>query len=495
MKFSIFSRRLALASAVVTLTLASAAYAAYSFGYPGSDGYDGSPGQNGRSGQDVQIQALGQSETFNLQGSDGTDGSDGSYGSDATGCWSGTPDYDLYGASGGDGGDGGDAGIGGSGGSIRVYYKDLTNLKKIYVDSTPGVSGRAGRGAAGGNGCRCSTHYWTNRLCHEESRQVTVYEPAGCSPGTEGCNARSFTEYYQVCNDYSFSCQDGSSGSYGRSGGGEIDGRYGNIQLVNRLEPLEATSPSLSAAMQSLTQNQYELTRHEWDAKTGSQVLFASGSKIRDDYSHYAGKTVKHVLFKWQDTVRPTEYYRGESVSLALVGKPAQTSVSFPHSILVDSVTTVENDTTYVDVKRSMKREELTQIKVEDLVGSGLNLELVLIDDANVSDISTTKIFIKSDWDLEAGGEFENWVPENLIRVEQVGNQQKIHVNIGRIPGIKAKKMKDYFSEDCEFEMKIMRDFVGNTERVVRDGGNVFDIEKDLKKRKPIKVEMENKYW
>jgi hypothetical protein len=43
--------------------------------------------------------------------------------------------------------------------------------------------------------------------------------------------------------------------------------------------------------------------------------------------------------------------------------------------------------------------------------------------------------------------------------------------------------------------MKVLRSFAGTEERVVRDGGNTFEIEKDLKKSKPIEVKMDNESW
>jgi len=475
----------------ISLVITGVALAYGNFGSPGQSGYDGQSGQDGRSGQNIEVQALGQAESFNLQGSDGSNGSDGSPGSDAYSCYSGTPNYDLYGADGGNGGDGGRAGSGGSGGSVRIYYKDLTNIKSIFVDSTPGQSGYAGRGSQGGYGCRCSYYSWTNTVCREESRQVTYCSPVGCSPSTEGCTCNTRTEYYEVCNNYSYSCRDGDNGRSGTSGGGEYDGSYGNIELVQRLEPLEATTPSMGVPVETIATNKFELTRHEWDSLSGAQSLFANGSRMRSEYRKYAGKTIKYVQFDWMDTVRPVDYYRGSRVSLSLQGFPAQTIVEFPRNILVDGKQEVNGDTTKVHVTRSMKQEELTKIRVEDLVGKGQNLELVLVDDANVSDIAATKIFIKSDWDLEAGGEFDNWVPENLIRVEQ----NKIRINIGRLSGIKTKKLEKYFSDKCEFEMKVIRDFAGSSERVARDGGNTFDIEKDLKKNKPVEVKMENKSW
>jgi hypothetical protein len=482
---------------VVTFSLltGAGAIAAYSFGVPGQSGYDGSSGRDGRDGQDVVLQVTGQSENLNLTGEDGSNGSDGSPGSSAYNCYSGTPNYDLVGADGGRGGDGGRAGQGGDGGSVRLYYEDAANLKKVFIDSTPGRSGYSGRGAQGGYGCQCSIRYWTNTICHQESRQVTTCNPRGCSAGTEGCACRTHTEYYQVCRDHSFSCYDGDSGRHGVSGGGERDGAYGTIELVQRLEPLESTAPSRSESVDTLLNDRFELTRHEWNSLDGASSLFAAGSRVRSGYSQYAGKTIRFVQFKWLDTIRPVEYYRGHSVSMSLQGKPARTVVDFPNSVLVDSKSQIVGDTMTVQVERSMKRQELTSLRVEELVGSGQNLELVLIDDANVSDISNTKVYIKSDWDLEAGGEWENFVPDDLVRADITGAKHKIRVNIGRLPGIKAKKIAKYFSEKCEFEMKVLRSFAGTEERVVRDGGNTFEIEKDLKKSKPIEVKMDNESW
>ncbi len=464
---------------------------AYYFGNTGRDGSDGQSGYNGRDGSDVVLQATGQAQQLNLQGSDGNSASDGSYGEDARNCYQGRPDNDLVGASGGDGGRGGDGGAGGDGGSVRVYYQNAELIRQIYVDSTPGRGGYAGSGARGGDGCQCSDRSWRRRVCWDEKHYETICEPIGCKQGSPGCSCRTREYYKERCEDRNFYCEDGRDGHDGSSGSHGSDGRLGSIELVPRLEPLESTTPDQSIPVDTLGSSNFMLTRHDWDQKQGALLLFGSGSRIRNDYAEYAGKTIRTVSFSWMDPVRPASYFHGQNVSIGLSGRPATVDVDFSSGMLVDSRSTNDGEHTAVQIRRAMLRRELTQIRVEEMTGANQDLTLILIDDAKVSDIAKTDIFIKSGWDLDGGGEWKGSVPQDLIRSEE----GKIYVNIGRLPGIKPSKIKKYFGDKCEFEMAVNRQFQGTNDRVVRDGGNVFDIEKDVKKQKPIKVEMENKDW
>jgi hypothetical protein len=460
----------------------------YTFGTPGYNGQDGFSGQSGRSGQDVVITANGQSETLNLQGEDGDPGSPGGEGSDAQNCHQGRPNNSLRGAEGGDGGDGGNGGYGGSGGDVLVYAANLSHLKSVYVDSTPGRGGYAGYGSRPGVGCKCWLRSWQGTTCHNENQTVTTCAPAGCKAGTQGCTCTSKTVVVPVCYTETFYCEDGADGRGGMSGGHGSDGSYGSIKVVNRTQPLEATAPSAALSVASVLSTTTELTRHEWDSLSGAANLFANGSRIRDNYEKYAGKTVKTVSFKWLDSVRGPNYYNGQSVALRLVGRPASVDVDFSSDILADFATDVSGDHTTVRVNKTLRYDELTKLRVEEIYGSETGLIMVLIDEANVSDVVRTHINIDSGWDLEGGGEYDADVPQDLIRSPSPG---RIEVALGRLPGIKASKIKKYFGEKTEFEMEISREFVGTSARVLKGENNVFDIKKEVKKQKPIEVKME----
>lgn len=460
----------------------------YEFGHAGSSGQDGQSGYDGRSGQPMEVTATGQSYNFDLRGDDGRDGSNGSQGDDATSCYQDREAYDEYGAPGGNGGDGGRAGNGGNGGSIRVYYEDIANIKSIFVDSTPGRAAYPGDGARGGNGCRCSDYSWERKVCHQETRRVQRCNPYGCSPGSPGCTCRYEDESYEVCDWRTFNCRDGSDGRDGSSGSRGSDGSMGKIELIPRLKPLEEDFPTLYPPVTSLVGENFVLTRHEWDSRVGAPTLFAQGSRIRSNYSLYAGKTVKTVSFDWKDKTRDVDYYPNEQISLYVVDHPATVQVDFPSSILAQTKIVNTQDHTTVNVYKTMKRSELAMLRVDEMYGSNQDLTLVLNDAAKVSDAATTKIYIESGWDLEGGGEYKNWVPAELIRSEE----GKVHINIGRLPGIKASKIKKYFGDKCEFEMQVVREFVGTSVQLSEGKYNILDIEKDVKNKKPIQVKWED---
>jgi hypothetical protein len=475
--------------AIAVALAGSSALANYQFGADGVNGRNGFGGASGRDGQSVTIVAQGQTEQLDLSGGDGSPGGFGAFGSDAYSCYQpNRPDYDVYGADGGDGGDGGYGGSGGDGGSVRAYYADVTHLKNIYVDSSPGQGAFGGQGERGGNACRCYYYSWTNQVCREEAYTVTVCNPVGCSPGAEGCACRTETRYKTVCENRYFYCRDGQYGRNGISGRAGSDGTFGSVQLVGRLAPLEQTTPSMSVLLEQILASPFLLTRHEWDSKQGALTLFAPGSKIRDSYQAYAGKSQNTISFAWLDQDRKPSYYASQKVNLSLSGRPATAKIEFGPELLVDKKITAANQATKVQVLKSMRQDELTKIRVEEMTGSMENLTLTLIDDAKVSDVAQTKIYVEAGWELEAGGAYRDWVPANLIRSEK----GKIHINLGRIPGIKASKLKKYFGEKCSLEIEIDRSFVGITERVRVEGKSVFDIEKDIKKQKPIVVKMEN---
>ena len=112
------------------------------FGYQGTSGRDGYSGESGRDGNSYEVKAQGQSMTLDLSASAGRSGYDGERGGDANYCRQpNLSSEDQQGAWGGSGGRGGDGGKGGNAGDLRIFYEQVTNLKKISVYSFGGSGG------------------------------------------------------------------------------------------------------------------------------------------------------------------------------------------------------------------------------------------------------------------------------------------------------------------------------------------------------------------
>ena len=470
-----------------TLTLAVSAFAqfyGYTFGYPGRDGQSGFSGSGGRDGQNLSVVAKGQTEYFDLRGEDGSPGSDGSYGEDASSCWHSRPNHDVRGADGGNSGDGGSGGSGGDGGSVTVYYDNPSHLKSISVDSTPGRGQRGGEaGRYAGRGCRCDYSSWVNRICETKYQYVTVCRPLGCSAGTEGCVCRQEKQAYTQCYDRRFFCHEGRDGRYGSSGRQGSDGSLGSARLIPRLTELEPTTPSMNILVNQVLDGPFTLDRHDWAQKSGALSLFGPGSRLSDRYSQWVGKTVRTLSFDWKESRRPPSHFGGSSVQMDLQGSDVRVSIS-PDVWYVGSETVNGAHKTFV-VQNALRSSEVAALKIVEVEGRLENLNLVFEDTADVSDLVKTRILVKSDWDLEAGGDFEGYVPDELI--SRVGN--RILVNFGRLPGIKSKKVSKYFGEDFEVKLKVERLFAGRM-KLVQEAAPVFELDKDLKKNKALEVQM-----
>ncbi|MDZ4676344.1 MAG: hypothetical protein SGI74_02450 [Oligoflexia bacterium] len=465
------------------------AWAAYQFGYDGYDGRDGSSGQQGRDGQSVTVKASGQAESLVLRGEDGSEGYNAENGSHASSCWQGRPEYNLVGARGGDAGNGGHGGSGGDGGDVLAYYDNPAHLKTILVDAAPGRGAYGGQGGYfPGNGCRCEVSTWYIRKCETHYQSVTTCKPVGCTQGSQGCTCTTTQQPYQVCTDHRYYCNDGRDGNFGRNGISGVNGSYGTLRLVPRLQDLEETNSSASISVSNILAGNTTLDRHDWAQRQGAANLFQAGSRVQDSYSQWVGKTMKTISFKWLDSRRQPSYFPQSSFELDLEGQEilVRGSSNLWHT---HSQEVLGNHKTYT-VINAIRDSEVANMRIIEVEGKLKDLNLVIEDLSDVSDLVSTKVLVKSEWELEAGGDFEGWLPENLITRQ--GN--KIYINFGGISGIKAKKFAKYFGEKFEVDIKIQREFARRAKYVTKDELPVFELKKDLKKPLPLEIKMDDEF-
>jgi hypothetical protein len=406
------------------------------FGIPGQPGAPGADGYVGAAGQNVSVVATGQEQSFNLRGQNGGNGANGQPGAHATACRQ-PPAVraDFFGAPGGNGGNGGNGGAGGNGGSITVYYTDLTALKQISIDSTPGVGGAPGYGAPGDDGCRCDVREWTVpvQVCH----QVTPPAPAPVHSGAPAPTPTPTT----VCNTEQerHVCQDGPHGDNGANFAGGASGQYGSATLIQSLTPLTPTNPNGNAQMGSLPA-QMTLTADNWSTSTGAAALFAPNSVIQDTYAYWAGRKTVQTSVVWNAST-PQSSCTSQAVMVQVNGS-GQVSANIENtSVWAELAVSYANDgSATVSVNKAVPANQAAQLSAS-LSGNDSGLVDVLNDAAKVSNIVDTQVQAKV---LTPGflgimtTRFNGQVPANLLSI----NDSQVIVEVGKLPGISAGDLK-----------------------------------------------------
>lgn len=362
--------------------------------------YDGG---NGRDGRSITITADGTAQNYNISGGDGGDGSPGSDGQTPY-CPSTGGNGDVMMPDGGDGSPGGDGGVGGDGGGVTVYYKDIENLKKIYVRGTPGYGGRGAPGGRGSWGCRCGQSSWT----------VT--------------DAQGNTQTYS-CRDGS----DGRDGSYGRDGG---RGSYGRIFVVGQTDPVKPPLPSVYIDMSKMETGAVQLSKNNWERRQGARTLFQTGSDISDNYWFFLNRTEVEYTFKWQAR-RPVTDFAGWHMLLQLDGTEAK--LTFPNGLWVNSEVVVDgNKRTYV-FHSAVSSGEIGNIQLSEFAGDGADLYIAVKDNAQISDVLTTSVYLEY-YTAENGRyqvRYKDNVPAGMVPTTSDG----FKILIGKL-GIKDEYLK-----------------------------------------------------
>ncbi len=446
------------------------------FGFQGYDGRNGNSGRSGHNGQDVTVFAQQGSQAFNLTGGNGSPGNDGSDGSSASSCYQRLEHFDMQGARGGDGGEGGDGGHGGNGGDVTLYYSSLNQVRGIYIDATGGQGAPGGQGTNGGYPCYCSQHFWTYTYTETRYRDETYQD---CSIRRicrdEGTPPRTICEDQRVCETrtrrvpYTYTyhrdyrCYDGRMGRHGMNGNYGRTGEVGQLTLIQSDRPLAPVKPSLHVSLSEL-EGSYQLSNNRWSTRSGANGLLAPGSRVRDSYRNWDGRIDHQVNLVWAVPGKdPADFGQG-TISLELVGE--RIVATFPdHFLHLKEVQTSEG-VTNITITQAIDAADVKKIKAKNFEGTLRDTGLIIEDEAQVSDLVSTRFFIKAKWRKASDGKFYNqWVPAEFI--EQDGHTFRI--NVGQFE-LKARrflffKRKEYFKAGAtvKLELIVERSFAGRT--------------------------------
>ena len=377
-KISLFAAVLALTQFVNTMSseesvLCSSVLAAdvETTGESGDDGVTGAKGKDGRNSDDLTVFADGNPMTLDLTGGHGTKGLTGAKGEDAF-CEQQTEAVgkNLRGADGGNGGDGGDGGVGGNAGSLTVYTTNKEHLKQIYVIAAEGAGGDGGQGGVGGSGCQCDRPYWNEETCFGD-------------PGSSNYS----------CTTEEFQCTDGYSGKKGRSGRRGRDGKIGSLTLINLDKSLAPDFPEVTAPISELQGRGFTLSRNIWQNRDNAASLFAPGSIIADKYKELVARHEHTVLLVW-DAPQPVENFSDREITLSLKGEN-DANIILPEELWLETKKVKSDKLTELFVFNAVRIKDTDDLKIEELLGQGSNLELQIVDEADKSDLVATDFSIE----------------------------------------------------------------------------------------------------
>jgi hypothetical protein len=409
------------------------------FGRNGQNGVNGKDGSKGQESETLTIFADGSPATLNLAGQQGADGVNGSDGINANcGNQPEKAENNFQAANGGDGGNGGNGGDGGSGGKLTIYATDPNLLSQIKVNANGGEGGQPGQGGIGGQGCNCTKPYWTIETCEGD-------------PGDEDYS----------CTSREFRCLDGKNGANGSNGRQGRNGALGTLTLVNSDKPLQKDQPSATIAISELKNTGYILSQNIWETRSGALALFAPGSVIEDRYRALSERVERSFLLIW-NAPQAFNQFAEKRVTLSL-DENKNIKLSLPDDLWLEATTQQQNNITQLVVYNAMQEDEATRLKSEGLSGTGSNLKLTLVDEAERSDMVATKFRLKyritrSDPRFQEGADFRTKYDGELPIDSIVANGDRFTLNLGKLP-IEADALRS--GTGVQLDLVATRSFAG----------------------------------
>lgn len=412
------------------------------FGISGSSGFNGSNGISGENGRNVAVYIDGSPQTLVLNGSDGQNASPGRDGEDAWNCYQDRPAHDLVGARGGDGGNGGHGGSGGDGGDIILYYKNIADLKKVYIQSIGGRGGQGSYGGREGRPCLCQDYSWYTRHCRDEQRP-------------DGTIAR-------VCYDVMRTCYDGSFGTPGFAGGSGSNGSPGTLTLIKSTQPLPENVTSDSESLARLPGRRVQLAVNQFVTKAGSQALLAPGSILANAYREFTRREVATAEVVWAAPRQAGELGgRTARFSFSSSGVKLELPQDVWAQVASETHATAQGTHTVFTVQQVLLLDEVRNVSFS-VEGKASDVRVRIRDLALqrelLSDALNVTIWKDKSWIV--GGDdrqFAGAVPAELIRLE--GNE--IVIDIGKLSVEDANTFKK--GKKIKVKVELTRSFAGHS--------------------------------
>ncbi len=457
--------------AAVTLGLLLPALPAFSgdrtFGVPGRDGQNGRSGRSGSNGTDQTIFYNGAPANLDLSGQSGEDGEDGRDAERAQ-CDRGTwgdrnrdwndrseratyarPEYDLQGADGGDGGRGGSGGNGGNGGNLVLYYQEGQDLRNLLVRSGPGTAGRSGRGGYASYGCQCPRPRWEVKKCTGKDKD-------------------------QKCTVHHYRCTDGRNGRNGENGNVGNAGISGRLTLIKRATTLPEEVIQVNTSLGDLSQKTVSVSRNFWATQSGASSLFASGSRLQDDYTELSDRVERSVQLQWRASY-PLVKVAHLPVKVELEQNKDLT-IALPSDLWSQQTRRRTANTDLLTIEQAIARQDALNLSVLGLQGVGSKLAVKLVDLSKQSGQVTTEGMrlnyrVRND-QLNYISQFEGVIPAAAIETRG----EEFRVAIGQLPI--PEKLKQAGTV-IELELRVTRSFgVDRGEQVITYRGIVGELPK-----------------
>lgn len=324
---------------------------------------------------------------------------------------------------------------------MTLYYRNIADLRQIYVDAGGGRNGRGGQGGEGAPGCRCRYTDWTVETCTG-------------TPGTAGYS----------CQTERFICRDGDFGSRGRAGRDGQPGQPGQLWLVNQDQPLLPDNPSQSLSLAALGSTPVAVSKNLWQQRGGALGLLAPGSVIANEYQEYVGRVEGQGQIVW-DAPRSATAFATDTATMTIQDSGAIAFQFSPDLWLAGEIQVADALTTY-RVTQAVRASEATQLSWGTLNGQGLQLTIAVLDLAAVSDYVDTQFQIRlrtADGDPNRDRRvryitrYEGPVAENLVS----RNHNRFEVALGRIPGVSGSDIRR--GNYAEIELTMVRSLGGNS--------------------------------
>ncbi len=161
--------------------------------------------------------------------------------------------------------------------------------------------------------------------------------------------------------------------------------------MINSNQPLLEDQTSASVSFKQLKENGYTLSKNAWEIKNGARSILAANSTVQDQYRYLVSRSEHSFLIVW-NTTRPFERFADQIVTLKLKDGPKpEIDYKIPDEVWIDAKEENRGNRTDLIVYNALLKKEAVQLEIVKLVGKESDLKLVVVDNANVSDLVNTE--------------------------------------------------------------------------------------------------------
>jgi hypothetical protein len=165
------------------------------------------------------------------------------------------------------------------------------------------------------------------------------------------------------------------------------------LSIIHGTQELKSDNPTVKVPLSQAINKSIDLSKNKWNIRNGASALLAPGSIISEQYREFERRIEGTFQLDWNEQ-KSAGSFADQIITLSL-NDEEQIKIDFPKDLWVLGNYVTQGTMTKYSVVNTIRRQDVTKLKVADFDGVGRNVNLKLVDLGGRADLLKTEFTVK----------------------------------------------------------------------------------------------------